>query len=57
LKLLSGPDIEENSPLISRLFEEFKNYLAHGGFLTAINDVEKNGYIKLPLYTHTATGL
>jgi len=54
LELLSGPDIEEKSPLISRLFEEFKSYLAHGGFLTAINDVEKNGYIKpSTLYTYS----
>jgi len=54
LEQLAGRDIEENSPLIIKLFEEFKNYMAHGGFLTAINDVEKNGYIKpSTLYTYS----
>ena len=54
LEHLHCPDIEENFPLISRLFEEFKSYLAHGGFLTAINDVEKNGYINpATLYTYS----
>jgi hypothetical protein len=34
----TGPPI----PLLDRLFEEFDFYLIHGGFLTAINDMEKH---------------
>jgi predicted AAA+ superfamily ATPase len=37
----------ENPPadLMSRLFSEFQNHLAHGGFLTAINDFAREGRI------------
>jgi hypothetical protein len=37
----------ENPPadLMSRLFNEFQNHLAHGGFLTAINDFAREGHI------------
>jgi predicted AAA+ superfamily ATPase len=31
--------------LMNRLFNEFENYLAHGGFLTAINDFEQHQQI------------
>ncbi len=31
--------------LVSRLFQEFERYMAHGGFLTAINDLQINGSI------------
>lgn len=34
-----------DSQLIDRLFEEFHAYLAHGGFLTAINDLARSGRI------------
>ncbi len=34
----TGPPI----PLLDKLFEEFDFYLIHGGFLTAINDMEKH---------------
>lgn len=52
-KRLSGNDIhglltetEEPAPgLINSLFEEFQNYLIHGGFLTGINDLESHGRI------------
>ena len=32
-------------PLVQRLFAEFDQYLAHGGFLTAINDLASSGAI------------
>ncbi len=32
-------------PLIDRLYEAFRQYLAHGGFLTAINDLASHGRI------------
>jgi predicted AAA+ superfamily ATPase len=33
------------SPSKELLFKEFGNYLQHGGFLTAINSVARNGYV------------
>jgi predicted AAA+ superfamily ATPase len=33
------------SDLMSRLFSEFQNHLTHGGFLTAINDMAREGRI------------
>ena len=40
-------NIGENPPsdLMNRLFIEFQNHLAHGGFLTAINDIAIEGRI------------
>jgi uncharacterized protein len=41
--LLMMDEIEPNSPLLDMLYEEFDLYLMHGGFLTAINDMERHG--------------
>ena len=38
--------LSENSEIISLLYDEFQNYLKHGGYLTAINDIAKYNYIK-----------
>lgn len=46
------PDQPLTSDLIQRLFKEFDRYMVHGGFLTAINDLEKNGAI-LPAILQT----
>jgi predicted AAA+ superfamily ATPase len=37
---------EAPPPLIAKLHQEFEQYLIHGGFLTAINDLEKYGLIR-----------
>jgi predicted AAA+ superfamily ATPase len=39
IKLLATTQELPHSELLDRLFEEFDRYLAHGGFLTAINDM------------------
>jgi len=41
---------ESDSPSEEQLDKHFKNYLAHGGYLTAINDFHKNGTIKEGVY-------
>ncbi|MFH0726162.1 MAG: ATP-binding protein [Pseudomonadota bacterium] len=38
---LTDSEIESDPSLLDRLFEAFDRYLLHGGFLTAINDMEK----------------
>lgn len=45
VKELIDPDREPPHELLVRLFEEFETYLAHGGFLTAINDMAAKGRI------------
>lgn len=40
---LKHPKLQK--PPIDLLFDEFKNYLIHGGYLTAINDLAKEGRI------------
>lgn len=46
--LLKNPDQFE--PSVSLLFEEFENYLKHGGFLTAINDIASKQTIQKSTY-------
>jgi len=41
LGIFVDPDLEPPSDLMNRLFIEFEDYLTHGGFLTAINDIAK----------------
>jgi len=45
LTQLMDPKIEASSDMIEKLFAEFDNYLCHGGFLTAINDMAIHGKI------------
>jgi predicted AAA+ superfamily ATPase len=46
LDLLLNKGEEAPDELWNRLFDEFKDYLAHGGFLTAINDMAGKGTIQ-----------
>lgn len=46
LDALLDTGTEPPQPLLSQLLEEFEQYLVHGGFLTAINDLEKYGQIR-----------
>lgn len=39
IEQLISPDSKPDSLLIDRLYVEFESYLAHGGFLTAMNDM------------------
>lgn len=43
--LLEEPDKEPPADLMDKLFFDFENYLMHGGYLTAINDIERHGRI------------
>ena len=45
MDMLLRPDENPSIELIASLFEEFDLYLAHGGFLTAINDMAAYGHI------------
>ncbi len=39
IDLLISPGAEEQAILLDRLYKEFDSYLAHGGFMTAMNDM------------------
>jgi len=39
IELLISPGAEEQAILLDRLYKEFDSYLAHGGFMTAMNDI------------------
>jgi uncharacterized protein len=45
LDMLMQADSPAVLPLLDALYEEFENYLAHGGFLTAMNDLAKHSRI------------
>jgi len=45
LTQLMDPSFEPSTDTIKKLFDEFDNYLCHGGFLTAINDIACHGKI------------
>jgi predicted AAA+ superfamily ATPase len=45
MEKLIQPVIEPDSSSIDILYQEFEQYLVHGGFLTAINDMAKNNRI------------
>jgi len=45
IDFLINNDEDPSADLIGRLFGEFQNYLAHGGFLTGINDIAGEGRI------------
>jgi predicted AAA+ superfamily ATPase len=45
MDLLLNTGEDPPSDLMSRLFGEFQSYLSHGGFLTAINDIAREGRI------------
>ncbi len=51
--LLNGRE-DHSLDLMDRLFQEFEWYLIHGGFLTAMNDLEEHGFI-LPATYYTYT--
>lgn len=38
--------VEATAPSLDVLYQEFESYLIHGGFLTAINDMERNQEIR-----------
>lgn len=42
--------IEAAAPSLDILYEEFESYLIHGGFLTAINDMERNREISPAIF-------
>lgn len=46
LELLLNTRSEAPSSLLAELQQEFEHYMVHGGFLTAINDLERNGRIR-----------
>ncbi len=52
-QFLTDEPFQEDLPPASmdRLFAEFEAYLLHGGFLTAINDLEKHGQIQQATYS------
>ncbi len=50
--LLIKSETEQSPGVIKKLFDEFGEYLIHGGFLTAINDMAQYGRI-LPATFHT----
>jgi predicted AAA+ superfamily ATPase len=45
IQLMMNRGSEPPVSLLARLLEEFEGYLAHGGFLTSINDMAAHGYI------------
>lgn len=45
IKEFSEQNVTPNETEMRRLYEEFENYLRHGGYLTAINDMARNGRI------------
>jgi predicted AAA+ superfamily ATPase len=45
LKDLVDPTIVPSRSLMEILFEEFRSYMMHGGYLTAINDMARDGFI------------
>lgn len=45
LGVLTQPKADPHPDLIIRLYNEFGNYLIHGGYLTAINDMARHGKI------------
>lgn len=54
LEILHNHEAQDIAPLIDRLSKAFERYLIHGGFLTAINDMEKKGAINpATLYTYS----
>ncbi len=54
LEWLRDPEDEFEPRLIDRLFENFNNYLMHGGFLSAINDMAKyNRILPATLMTYS----
>jgi hypothetical protein len=54
LEILRNHEAQDIAPLIDRLSKAFERYLIHGGFLTAINDMEKKGAINpATLYTYS----
>ena len=42
LDMLMNADSSAILPMLDALYEEFENYLVHGGFLTAMNDLAKH---------------
>lgn len=44
-------DENRSASFIQTLFEEFDNYLIHGGFLTAVNDMARFGTIRLATFS------
>lgn len=42
VNLLRSPGRKKSGKLVERLFDEFERYLVHGGFLTAMNDLERH---------------
>ncbi len=42
LRPLARLPLVNRSNLMNRLFNEFENYLAHGAFMIAINDIARN---------------
>jgi len=43
---LKRPDLDPDTPDVDALYTLFDDYLIHGGFLTAINDLETSGAIR-----------
>jgi len=46
LEELMETEREASPALLAKLHQEFEHYLIHGGFLTAINDLERYGHIR-----------
>jgi predicted AAA+ superfamily ATPase len=42
---LMSPDAEPDPSLLNKLYDDFHSYLAHGGFLTAMNDMARHQHI------------
>jgi len=51
INLLRNTQTETSTGVMNRLFKEFDNYLLHGGFLTAINDMARNNRILKPTFS------
>ncbi len=51
LNFIKTSDVEPATVQITRLLEALENYLAHGGFLTAINDIARHQYILPATFT------
>jgi len=47
LESICQSNIIPEAPVLETIYAEFKNYQKHGGYLTAINDIARNGGIKL----------
>jgi uncharacterized protein len=45
MKILRDSRKEPGDQILDRLYEQFDQFLVHGGFLTAINDIERAGEI------------